>query len=57
MAGFQLRLQDNNGKWVARKVMQILSIEHLYEVLDRAVELKLPKEFIDLVVIEINNKR
>ncbi|WP_419888132.1 sporulation histidine kinase inhibitor Sda [Neobacillus niacini] len=36
--------------------MQILSIEHLYEVLNRAVELNLPKEFIELVVNEINNK-
>lgn len=36
--------------------MQILSIEHLYEVLNRAVELNLHQEFIELVVSEINNK-
>lgn len=37
--------------------MNILSIEHLYEVLNRAVELNLPQDFIELVVSEINNKQ
>jgi hypothetical protein len=41
----------------ARKIMQILSIEHLYEVLDRAVELNLKQEFIDLLVSEIDKKQ
>lgn len=37
--------------------MQKLSIEHLYEVLDRAVELDLKQEFIDLLVCEIDKKQ
>ena len=37
--------------------MQILSIEHLYVVLDRAVELNLKQEFIDLLVSEIDKKQ
>ncbi|MFJ5761456.1 sporulation histidine kinase inhibitor Sda [Neobacillus sp. NPDC093182] len=35
--------------------MQILSIEHLLEVLYRSIDLNLQQEFIDLIVSEIYN--
>jgi hypothetical protein len=37
--------------------MQILQIEHLLEVLYRAIDLNLQQEFIDLIVSEIHNKQ
>jgi hypothetical protein len=37
--------------------MQILSIEHLLEVLYRSIDLNLQQEFIDLLVSEIHNKQ
>ncbi|WP_142300947.1 sporulation histidine kinase inhibitor Sda [Bacillus sp. 7884-1] len=37
--------------------MQNLSVVHLVEILNRSIELNLQKEFIDLIVGEITNKR
>jgi hypothetical protein len=37
--------------------MQILSIEHLLEVLYRSIDLNLQQEFIDLLGSEIHNKQ
>jgi hypothetical protein len=37
--------------------MQTLQIEHLLEVLYRAIDLNLQQDFIDLLVSEIHNKQ
>jgi hypothetical protein len=56
MAVYRLHLQD---KIVSRGggTMQILQIEHLLEVLYRAIDLNLQQDFIDLLVSEIHNKQ